>query len=232
MQSDTDKQDSGEALYMFGGISDGHVLADVHQLHKGRWSLCAHLPASVLGPSVVALPGSHAGATSSTVSSTSDSGDNKWTSTVPPLPRACAYLGLICASGSLVALGGSVSLDQLQPGSLADVLRLSDDQRCWEPLASMPRPCHSSDAVVFGEALYMFGGISDGHVLADVHQLHKGRWSLCAHLPASVLGPSVVALPGSHAGATSSTVSSTSDSGDNKSGCKDEDLIMWSWHNL
>ncbi|KAL3216485.1 hypothetical protein MRX96_033037 [Rhipicephalus microplus] len=140
-----------------------------------------------------------------------------WTSTVPPLPRACAYLGLICASGSLVALGGSVSLDQLQPGSLADVLRLSDDQRCWEPLASMPRPCHSSDAVVFGEALYMFGGISDGHVLADVHQLHKGRWSLCAHLPASVLGPSVVALPGPHARETSTAVSSTSDSGDNNS---------------
>ncbi|XP_037527714.1 uncharacterized protein LOC119405034 [Rhipicephalus sanguineus] len=154
-----------------------------------------------------------------------------WTSTVPPLPRACAYLGLICASGSLVALGGSVSLDQLQPGSVADVLRLSDDQRFWEPLASMPRPCHSSDAVVFGESLYMFGGISDGHVLADVQLLHKGRWSLCAHLPASVLGPSVVALPGSHAGA-SSAVSATSDPVDNRSGRKDEDLIMWSWHNL
>ncbi|KAL1430658.1 hypothetical protein MTO96_002264 [Rhipicephalus appendiculatus] len=154
-----------------------------------------------------------------------------WTSTMPPLPRACAYLGLICASGSLVALGGSVSLDQLQPGSVADVLRLSDDQRCWEPLASMPRPCHSSDAVVFGESLYMFGGISDGHVLADVQLLHKGRWSLCAHLPASVLGPSVVALPGSHTGA-SSAVGSTSDAGDNRSGRKDEDLIMWSWHNL
>lgn len=155
-----------------------------------------------------------------------------WTSSVPPLPRACAYLGLLCASGSLVALGGSVSLDQLQPGSVADVLRLSDDQRSWEPLAPMPRPCHSSDAVVFGESLYMFGGISDGHVLADVQLLHKGRWSLCAHLPASVLGPSVVALPGSHTGASSVT-SCTSDAADNnRSGRKDEDLIMWSWHNL
>lgn len=84
-----------------------------------------------------------------------------------------------------------------------------------------------------GDAVYVFGGISDGHVLADVLLLQKGRWTLCAHLQASVLGPSVVALPASGSRCEVSTAAQRADNASSeRTGRKDDDLIMWSWHNL
>ncbi|XP_077531484.1 uncharacterized protein LOC144143561 [Haemaphysalis longicornis] len=155
-----------------------------------------------------------------------------WTSTAPSLPKPCAYLSLVCAPDGLLSVGGSVSLDQLQAGSVADVWRLTGDQRAWEPLVPLPRPCHSSGAVVFGEAVYVFGGISDSHVLADVLLLQKGRWTLCAHLQASVLGPSVVALPVPGSRCEGAGGGDIANNLAERTGRKDDDLIMWSWHNL
>ncbi|CAN7940918.1 unnamed protein product [Ixodes pacificus] len=149
-----------------------------------------------------------------------------WTFMAPTLPMSCGYLSLVSDGSSLLAVGGSVSLDQLQLGSVPDVYALSADQRTWEPMPSLPRPCHSSAAVAFGQRanLYVFGGISNGNVLADVQVLQKGRWTTCAHLQATLLGLSAVALPPAHATPPELDLLDK--------GRRDDDLIVWSWHNL
>lgn len=70
----------------------------------------------------------------------------------------------------------------------------------------------------------MFGGISNGNVLADVQVLQKGRWTTCAHLQATLLGLSAVALPPAHA--------TPPELDPLDKGRRDDDLIVWSWHNL
>ncbi|XP_040070668.1 beta-scruin [Ixodes scapularis] len=147
-----------------------------------------------------------------------------WTFMAPTLPTSCGYLSLVSDGSSLLAVGGSVSLDQLQLGSVPDVHALSADQRTWEPMPFLPRPCHSSAAVAFGANLYVFGGISNGNVLADVQVLQKGRWTTCAHLQATLLGLSAVALPPAHA--------TPPELDPLDKGRRDDDLIVWSWHNL
>ncbi|XP_077498805.1 beta-scruin-like [Amblyomma americanum] len=236
-------------ILALGGLTIGRKLVssmEYYDMKRNKWTkMKGSLPQPMMAMgvalfcSLVWIAGGVVGSSEDDLACTAavhcyDPRTKTWTSTMPPLPRARAYLGLLCTSGSLVALGGSLSLDQLQHGSVADVLRLSSDQRAWEPLPSMPKACHSVDAVAFGESLYVFGGISDGHVLADVRLLRDGRWSLCAHLPASVLGPSVVALPGPQhtpqQGGDGSAAAA--ESAEARASRKDEDLIMWSWHNF
>ncbi|XP_064490077.1 uncharacterized protein LOC135401542 [Ornithodoros turicata] len=226
-------------LYAMGGLTverKPSATMEYYETKRNKWTkMKSALPQATMAMgvtmfrSVIWLAGGIVGSGEDDLACTAqvhcyDPRAKAWTSQASPLPSSRSYLSLATFRDTVVAIGGSTSLDQLQTGSLSDVCALSEDNTQWDALPSLLKPCHGSAVCVFGESMYVFGGISNGTVLAEVQVLQKDQWSCCALLPMAVLGASAAGLPPMKRAASTETL-------DGKTR-KDEDLIMWSWHNL
>ena len=130
-----------------------------YQNHSGKeqWSHLPDNPNEVFGLAVIDGLVTSVGGVGRTLLSLTEEGEWKqWSQVFPPMTTPRENPACVTTEKALVVAGG------YRGGYLDTVEVMNTETKVWAKVASLPEKCSSFTATVFGDRLYLAGGLTDG----------------------------------------------------------------------
>ena len=85
--------------------------------------------------------------------------DQKWTEKFPPMPTKRYHTSALCTGTALIVVGGFNN--DYQCHKIVEVMNTKSCQ--WSTAADLPEPLRNSSLTVYGDHLYLLGGMNKDH---------------------------------------------------------------------
>jgi N-acetylneuraminic acid mutarotase len=151
----------GGAIYLVGGLLQGHVFSQAHRFwpDSSSWEAINHMPtprfecaAASANRCLYVLGGAPASGEPLSAFECFNSHANTWES-LPPMPNPRFGCAAVAAKGNVYVIGGYGNWC-----SLAYIDCFDPEHRVWFSIDPMPVPRNHCGAAVSGSSIYVFGG--------------------------------------------------------------------------